>query len=928
MPVSNVSFRGITRNQSDLTSNDTDLIEAINVISDNGEIRPINMPVFITGNTTGIIIDTVHNIENSDSSFFIGHNGSSVYIYENSKSHPCEIKQVFLASAPINAIKTLGNTCIISTEKGLDYFKFVGGKNEYVYMGQKPPFPKLEFGLVLDGVETYNVRSNKALLAGSSSFITASELKTNAAEVNQAVSSLISNILQDNKSKTQFLFPFFVRYALRMYDGSYIMHSAPILMLPSTEKMPILINSNLLLSNTTSSVLLIAYALINKLRYKILDIGDSAKWELWKDIIVGIDIFISAPLYNINTSGSNYMDFLNPYLPVQGNILTPSYNPEDIKALFDIDKLDDFGNGYWDKISSDPEGEGGSLAIKSVFQTFLPDGVYNKIDYIFPLPLIKNQGDNVRDCALFYELEKLSIDQLLSEYNDHSTNPKHYKIIEKSDKFYLENLVNKSILPDDYNTHCSISAEILYTYNSRLILGNIRQNIFSGYPLETTIGQHNYADNYDYDLYFHINKGNANYIVKSTGSNLSSTVFGMYIYYPDINARACTIVKKSKETQIPISYYHVPLIPHKGLNAAIYFKGYKLEYEYSIIPEEDADIETNSDTWYYLRNKLYQSNVDNPFVFPVSGINTIGNGDIIGFAANIIEVSQGQFGQYPLYVFSSEGIWALTFDSTGDFTNMVPISKDVCLSNRTILPLSQAVVFATTRGLMAISGSKIQNLSGQMEGPNCNILNKLDADITTGVPVLSNLITTSIEDLTFREYLSKDCFLSYDYVNERIYIFKNPLHSAKRKYCFVYSLKDNTFWKINNGEVFINVITGYPHIYLQRNDGALYYLYNYNQTVINKNQYGVIISRPLKLGTLAYKTIKRVLTRGIFDKNKSYAKIAIFASRNGNKYYRLNSLRGIPFRYFIIVLYTYLSQNETLTCLSIDWESRYENKIR
>ena len=56
-------------------------------------------------------------------------------------------------------------------------------------------------------------------------------------------------------------------------------------------------------------------------------------------------------------------------------------------------------------------------------------------------------------------------------------------------------------------------------------------------------------------------------------------------------------------------------------------------------------------------SQIFTSVVNNPFVFEASGDNTVGTGRIIDIAANTEAVSQGQFGQYPLLVFTSEGIY-------------------------------------------------------------------------------------------------------------------------------------------------------------------------------------------------------------------------------------------------------------------------------
>ena len=57
-----------------------------------------------------------------------------------------------------------------------------------------------------------------------------------------------------------------------------------------------------------------------------------------------------------------------------------------------------------------------------------------------------------------------------------------------------------------------------------------------------------------------------------------------------------------------------------------------------------------------LPNKIYTSEINNPFHFPVLGINTIGTGTILGISSAVKALSEGQFGQFPLYAFTSEGV--------------------------------------------------------------------------------------------------------------------------------------------------------------------------------------------------------------------------------------------------------------------------------
>ena len=105
-------------------------------------------------------------------------------------------------------------------------------------------------------------------------------------------------------------------------------------------------------------------------------------------------------------------------------------------------------------------------------------------------------------------------------------------------------------------------------------------------------------------------------------------------------------------------------------------------------------------------NKIYTSEVNNPFSFPLLGINTIGTGEIIGISTAAKALSEGQFGQFPLYAFTTDGVWALEVSATGSYSAKQPITRDVCLDGRSITQIDDAVLFATARGIMLISGSE------------------------------------------------------------------------------------------------------------------------------------------------------------------------------------------------------------------------------
>ena len=89
--------------------------------------------------------------------------------------------------------------------------------------------------------------------------------------------------------------------------------------------------------------------------------------------------------------------------------------------------------------------------------------------------------------------------------------------------------------------------------------------------------------------------------------------------------------------------------------------------------------------------------------------------EIFGTALATKALSTGQFGQFPLYVFTDNGIWAMQMNQLGTFSSSHAVSMDVAKKG-TILALDQAVAFVTDKGLLLITGSDIRNLSPNMNG--------------------------------------------------------------------------------------------------------------------------------------------------------------------------------------------------------------------
>ena len=322
-----------------------------------------------------------------------------------------------------------------------------------------------------------------------------------------------------------------------------------------------------------------------------------------------------------------------------------------------------------------------------------------------------------------------------------------------------------------------------------------------------------------------------------------------------------------------------------------------------------------------LPNKLYTSEVNNPFRFPVLGINTIGTGKIVGMSSAVKALSQGQFGQFPLYAFTTDGVWALEVSGTGTFTARQPVTRDICVNPGSITQIDSAVLFVTDRGIMLLSGSEATCISEIIDGA----LPDMSA-YPSGASLLklSGIDTNAFAFVSFREFLS-GCQMFYDYTHQRIVVF-NPSYA----YAYVYSLKSKS-WGMMSSQMATSA-NAYPETAVQLHDGSIV---DYAGEGDYDELHGFILSRPLKLdGPDILKTVYSIIQRGNF--NKGDIKVALFGSRDlANWHYvyssadhYLRGFAGTPYKYYRIGVISSMKNGKGLFGCSINYESKQGNDLR
>ena len=846
--------KGITHSPSDLLCGDGELEECINLEVKNEELIPMEMPVrlgFSLSENEKLIL--VHNTKTEEKHYVTENNGT-IRIYSITGNSKNELFS--LECGDVKSIQAIGNTIVAYTQDSLHYILYIN--SAYKYLGGEIPEIDLSFSL-------------KGDFALSNVF----ELKTPDAEAfdedfQRTVSEMILaevNKFVENKSTNpgKFMFPFFVRYALRMFDGTYTHHSAPILMLPSTNIAPFVV-SNAVMEGDNSLINKVLDAQIGsfiaQLEVSILNVEETL--SEWKDVITAVDIFVSKPIYTYDQNGYKFY--------TGGNAI-------ESEASQFVGKYKNDFISIWD----------GYTQMKNL--TTVDSSESYLYRWHIPRRDIEDINGDIVNTSLFYKYASVLLESLT--LNKPITLSGSLSIIEVSET-----------MSDDYMTHDIFIPESSFVYNGRLNISNIKRKLFRGFPAHSMaqMVQSEPTDGFErelsfghYEIYTFIKSPNGgnDMVVKSFESN-EGAFYGAYFFYPDTDAYKMIIVDKVNNR-----YAQIGLTEHPLLNGSFAFIGFNgLTFATGTVEfEEENNFEMQL-------NKLYTSNVNNPFHFPLEGIYTVGSDRIIGMGAITRPISQGQFGEFPLIVFCSDGNYAMRVDEQGFYAAISPIQEDVVLGWDKVTAMENSLVIITKKGIMLTSGGEMKKIATQMDGGVWDI-SSLD-NIETSVEQLSNVILKSKDNEGFLSYVY-GARMAFDYASNRLLVY-NP----NKTYSFFYHFDNDTVSKmvINGGKRIISSVLDYPDTIIQDESGELYSLYTKEDvSVKDTRQYGVILTRPLKLGAaLSMKSVKQIRHLSSNKGNGSFVKYILYGSNDNINYYRISSRFGKPYKYYRVAIYTNLCQ--------------------
>lgn len=335
-------------------------------------------------------------------------------------------------------------------------------------------------------------------------------------------------------------------------------------------------------------------------------------------------------------------------------------------------------------------------------------------------------------------------------------------------------------------------------------------------------------------------------------------------------------------------------------------------------------------------NRMQVSEINNPLIYPAATSYRFDENYVRGAAAATETLSEGQFGQFPLYVFTDNGIYGmLQGQDQVIYARQVFARRDNIISDE-ILPIPGAVAYIAKDGLKIILGNQqVTNLSKDIErGPATALTGAARTQVVTeGFTALSADYLCSA---SFLDYLKDDdTILLWDSENNEL-IVSNWTYDYSWGFTFGLKLwrKFTESWKFRiNKDGWCGVKTNRV------------YKIDTENTALTANTF--LVTAPIRFtATNMKKIFKAVLRANFFTSATVYTHFYVLGSNNltdwtvctGSKK-RSSTLAtlfidliarmlGRSYKFISFVFAGELSRHTELFLFEVEYQVRYFNRLR
>jgi hypothetical protein len=351
-------------------------------------------------------------------------------------------------------------------------------------------------------------------------------------------------------------------------------------------------------------------------------------------------------------------------------------------------------------------------------------------------------------------------------------------------------------------------------------------------------------------------------------------------------------------------------------------------------------------------NAIAVSKVENPWI--IEAVYELACGEILALSSATEALSEGKFGEFPVYAFADNGIYALSVSDTGAIAAKQSISREVLSAPNAVLQLDNAVVFPTKAGLRHLSGRTVTPLSDTINGFNIN-----EALYDTP-PEL-----TIADRQPFNEQI-QNCRMLYDPANRLIHIFNDKEQASGQpesvaewsEYMFLDYSDNADGGKDGHFRTFINrvetplirqkhyvldipsgqwatqilpqkltaCVPGYPFSTMQFGRSLMQYTSELEKDTLRP---GWLITRPVAFGDLfARKMLADIRAFGQKTSAGTAFRIRVYTSDDRTHWHPLSSLKSRSAKWYRFLVKADMTGLDTLSGLACQYVQRLGQKLR
>ena len=373
--------------------------------------------------------------------------------------------------------------------------------------------------------------------------------------------------------------------------------------------------------------------------------------------------------------------------------------------------------------------------------TYYSFNSFTKYPYMFA---VRSLSDIISDLMQqnFYKVYEVPFDKM-------DDNVGSWVTIDLKDKLG-DNLYNMQKLNADTSRTQTLPKQ-QFVYNGRLHIFNYKTDLFEGYTLnemEAVQGAGQFQPNVEgrndsgemwwIEIYLKTNNGTSK-VVKKYPYNWGSVTNGYYfiqsdlmpiISYPDNRAYKIRIYYAAVYPYLnycETNIFEFDLTPSKVLNFAYYISPQlkPIEFVNKLITKDRSEIDITTfpdeiNPVEIVPNGMKVSEINNPLYFPVANTQIISTGTILGAATNAMNVTERNFGTFPVFVATTEGWFMLNTANPSSelvYAKVTPITSAEIPTNSIICSTPLGVMFGGKRGIYLLNSSGTKLITPQLEQP-------------------------------------------------------------------------------------------------------------------------------------------------------------------------------------------------------------------